>query len=158
LLAAIDERLELMPFVAEAKRERGLPVRDPEQEKRVLDGAVKTARDAAKRAGVLPIPERWVQALFRALVDAGAAVQESTLASPANRAPRAFALETELRPALERIGERIAECLAHLPGPLDPGSVEREAVAELVAPGLEPERVEAIADVIAQVSRYRAPQ
>jgi cyclohexadienyl dehydratase len=158
LLAAIDERLELMPFVAEAKRERGLPVRDPEQEQRVLDAATKAARDAAKRAGVLPIPDRWVQALFRALVDAGAAVQEATLARPAGRMPRAFALESELRPALERIGERIARYLAHLPGPLDPGAVEHATVAELDVAGLPPERVEAIAEVIAQVSRYRAPQ
>ena len=156
LLAAVDERLDLMPFVAQAKRERGLPVRDPEQEQRVLEGAVKAARDAAKRAGVLPIPDRWVEALFRAQIDAGAALQEFTLARPAGAARPAFDLEGELRPALARIGERIAECLARLPGPLDPAAVEHEATDQLDAPGLDSAARQAIADVIAQVSRYRA--
>lgn len=156
LLAALDERLDLMPFVAEAKRARGLPVRDPEQEQRVLDDALKASRDAAARAGVLPIPDRWVQALFRAQLDAAAAVQEFALARPAAAGARSFDLERELRPALARIGERIAECLAHLPGPLDPRSVEREASEQIHAPGLETTRVEAIAGVVADVSRYRA--
>jgi cyclohexadienyl dehydratase len=155
LLAAMDERLDLMPFVARAKRARGLPVRDPEQEQRVLDAAVKAAREAASRAGILPIPDRWVQALFRAQIDAAAAVQEAVLARPSADAPT-FDLEDELRPALVRIGERIAEILARLPGPLDPQAVEREASEQLDAPGLEPAKREAIADVVAQVSRYRA--
>jgi len=156
LLAAMDERLDLMPFVARAKRERGLPVRDPEQEERVLAAATKAARDAAQRAGVLPIPDRWVQALFRAQIDAGAVLQERALARPAAGASRAFDLEGELRPALARIGERIAECLARLPGPLDAGAVEREAQDQLDTPGLDSSAREALAEVIAQVSRYRA--
>ncbi len=156
LLAALDERLDLMPFVAEAKRARGLPVRDPEQEQRVLDDALKASRDAAARAGVLPIPDRWVQVLFRAQLDAAAAVQEFALARPAAAGARSFDLERELRPALARIVERIAECLARLPGPLDPRSVEREASEQIHAPGLETTRVEAIAGVVADVSRYRA--
>lgn len=156
LLAAMDERLDLMPFVARAKRERGLPVRDPEQEERVLAAATKAARDAAQRAGVLPIPDRWVQALFRAQIDAGAVLQERALARPAAGASRAFDLEGELRPALARIGERIAECLARLPGPLDAGAVEHEAQDQLDTPGLDSSAREALAEVIAQVSRYRA--
>lgn len=156
LLAALDERLELMPLVARAKRARELPVRDPEQEQRVLEAATRAARDAARRAGVLPIPDRWVQALFRAQIDAGAALQERALARPDARAGPAPDLDAELRPALARIGERIAECLARLPGPLDPGAVEREAQDELDAPGLDAATREQLADVIAQVSRYRA--
>jgi cyclohexadienyl dehydratase len=156
LLAAFDERLELMPLVARAKRARGLPVRDAEQEQRVLDAATKAARDAARRAGVLPIPDRWVQALFRAQIEAGAALQERALARPDVAGGRAHDLDAELRPALARIGERIAECLARLPGPLDPGAVEREADDELDAPGLDAATREKLADVIAQVSRYRA--
>jgi cyclohexadienyl dehydratase len=156
LLAAMDERLDLMPLVARAKRERELPVRDPEQEQRVLDAATQAARDAAGRAGVLPIPDRWVQALFRAQIDAGAALQAHALARPDPGARRAPDLDGELRPALARIGERIAEYLARLPGPLDPGAVEREAQDQLDAPGLDAAAREKLADVVAQVSRYRA--
>ncbi len=156
LLAAVDERLDLMPLVARAKRERELPVRDPEQEQRVLEAATRAARDAARRAGVVPIPDRWVHALFRAQIDAGAALQTYALARPGAGAPSAPDLDGALRPALARIGERIAECLARLPGPLDPGAVEREAQDQLDAPGLDAATREALSDVIAQVSRYRA--
>jgi cyclohexadienyl dehydratase len=156
LLAAVDERLDLMPLVAEAKRARGVPVRDPVQEERVLAAALEAARDAAQRAGAPSIPDRWVEALFRAQIDAGAAVQEFALARSAPATERSFDLEGELRPALARVGERLAECLARLPGPLDPAAVEREAVDQLDAPGLDAAAREAITDVIAQLSRYRA--
>ena len=44
LLAAADERLALMPLVAEAKRRAGLPVTNEAQEARVLDAAVRAVR------------------------------------------------------------------------------------------------------------------
>ena len=57
-LAAIRERLELMPLVAEAKRAAGLPLEAPEQEARVLEtpwlargtAAARRAAPAASRA------------------------------------------------------------------------------------------------------------
>ena len=42
LIAALGERLALMPFVAEAKRGSGRSVRDPAREERVLAAARRT--------------------------------------------------------------------------------------------------------------------
>ena len=64
-------------------------------------------------------------------------------------------LETSLRPALLRIGDRIAWLVVRLPGPLDPKDVERRVGEALDAPGLERRHRRAIADAIAQISLYR---
>ena len=60
LLAALDERLALMPLVAQVKRARGLPVEVPERETRVLDAAVAAVGEAAAaaRAGLPARPPR----------------------------------------------------------------------------------------------------
>ncbi|MEN8181554.1 MAG: transporter substrate-binding domain-containing protein [Myxococcota bacterium] len=154
LLAALDERLDLMPLVAESKRREGLPVRDPEREARVQEAAVAAAREAAREADLPPLPERRVRALFAAQIEAAVAVQQAVLAGAAASGP-ASDLETELRPALLRLGERISMLLVRLPGPMDPGQVEGRTTEALDAPGLEPRHVAAIADAIAQLSLYR---
>lgn len=155
LLAALDERLDLMPWVAEAKRSARLPARAPEQEERVLAAAAAATREAAAAAGVLALPERHVLALFRAQIEAAVAVQQSVLAEPASPRAAPANLDSELRPALLRIGERIAWLLVRLPGPLDPQDVERQTSEALDAPGLEPQHEAAIAEAIARISRYR---
>ena len=154
LFAAMDERLDLMPLVAEAKRRRDLPVRAPEREAVVLEAAVARTRAAAERAGVTPIPDRWVRRLFQNQIDASVAIQESVLAGRSGGQPT-LDLETELRPALLRLGDRIADTLVRLQGPLDPGQVEFFARQRLDAPGLEPRHVDLIADTVARISRYR---
>jgi cyclohexadienyl dehydratase len=93
----VARRLALMPFVAETKRARGLPVevpaREAEVERRLVDGA--TAAGLAER----PYLE-----LVRAQIDAAKAIQRAVLASPAAAAaPPPFDLATELRPAIDRI-------------------------------------------------------
>jgi cyclohexadienyl dehydratase len=152
LLAAMDERLELMPLVAEAKRAAELPVRAPEREEAVVENAVAAAREAAERSGVTGLPDRWVRRLFRAQIEAAVGVQEFVLSQPPG--PSAPALET-LRPALDRIGERIAAYLVRLPGPLDPVQVERQAIDAIEVEGLDASHVSLLADLVAQISRYR---
>ena len=134
--------------VVETKRKRILTTRD---------GAPKTAAAAAAaEAGTAPLPGLRVRALFRAQIEAAIAVQQAVLAAPPDPNVPSLDLETELRPALLRIGDRIAWLLVRLPGPLDPGDVDRQTSEALDAPGLERHHEAAIADAIAQLSRYRS--
>lgn len=155
LLAALDERLDLMPAVALAKRRASLPVHDPEREQRVIAAALASARQAAQDAGLTPLPDRRVRALFVAQIDAARAVQQAVLAAPPDPSAQARDLEDELRPALLRIGDRVAWLVVRLPGPLDPEDVERRVGEALDVPGLQRRHRRAIADAISQISRYR---
>jgi cyclohexadienyl dehydratase len=121
--AAIEERLALMPLVAEAKRASGAPVRAPEQEQAVLAAAIRSVREAAARAGVPAPDDAAVSAFFGALIDAAREIQEHTLAGPPAPAEAAD-LEGSLRPALARISERIAQLLVQLPPVLEEADVE----------------------------------
>ena len=112
--AAIEERLALMPFVAEAKRASGAPVRASAQEQAVQAAAVASVREAAARAGAPAPDDAAVRDFFSALIDGAREIQERTLADPPAPAPPAD-LEHSLRPALARISERIAWLLVQLP-------------------------------------------
>ena len=134
LAAAIDERLALMPLVAEAKRASGAPVRVPAQEAAVIGAAPERARP-----------------LFAALIEAAREVQEHTLAGePASGAPPD--LDAALRPALARIGERIAALALRLPADLDVESAS-EALAPIATPGLGAASRARIAAALVEVAR-----
>jgi cyclohexadienyl dehydratase len=133
LAAAVEERLALMPLVAEAKRASGTPVRVPAQEAAVIAAAPEPTRP-----------------LFAALIEAAREVQEHTLAGePAPGAPPD--LDGALRPALARIGERIAELALRLPANLDERTASK-ALAPLQIPGLSPASRERIAAALVEVA------
>ena len=140
--AALEERLALMPLVAEAKRAAGTAIRVPAQEQAVLDAARASIGEAALHAGVLPPTDGAVRDFFVASIDAAREVQETTLASPASDTPPP-PLDTVLRPALARISERIAWLLVRLPEPLDESAV-KDALAPLTQAGVAPETKERI--------------
>jgi cyclohexadienyl dehydratase len=149
LLAAIRERLELAPLVAEAKRAAGLPVEAPEQEARVLATAVSTAHETAARRGRPPLPEERVRALFRAQIEAGKVLQQQALAgAPTSEPP--FDLDTELRPALARVSERLVDRWLELPPNPDAAEVRRVTAETLASAELPPAIVDAIAAAIAE--------
>ena len=139
--AAIEERLSLMPLVAEAKRAAGTPIRVPAQEQAVLDAALASVREAAVRDAAVrdastPLPDRAVRDFFVALIDAAREVQEATLSGPAADAASA-PLEQVLRPALARISERIAWLLVRLPEALDESAV-KDALEPISQAGVTP--------------------
>ncbi len=121
----------------------------------MIAAALASARHAAEEAGETPLPDLRVSALFSAQIEAAKAVQQAVLSAPPDRSVPAQDLETRLRPALLRIGERIAWLLVRLPGPLDEKDVRRRVSEGLDAPGLERSHQRAIADAISQISRYR---
>jgi cyclohexadienyl dehydratase len=163
LLWTLRERLELMPLVAEAKRRTNSPIEVPDREERVLQAAWDATRRAATDAGRKAPPKAAVLDLFRAQIEAAKAIQHATLARPPmlGNPPD---LDRELRPALLRLGERIAglivefeatetaatqegelellvnRCLGLLG--LDPAQLRdmTAAIAALQPAGLEPEK------------------
>jgi len=147
LVAAIDERLALMPLVAGAKQRMALPVEVPTREREVLERGVAAIREAAHAGGRTAPPDETSRALFGALVLAAKDVQ---------RAPRAFEpdeadldLDEDLRPALLRIGERIAWLALRLPVGLRVAEVEVALRDGVRTPGVAPASLDALAGAIA---------
>jgi cyclohexadienyl dehydratase len=157
LLAALDERLALMPLVAQVKRARGLPIEVPERETRVLDAAVAAVGDAAAAARKARPDEAAVRALYRAQIEAAKAVQHATPAAPSSLAGAVHDLDGELRPALLRIGEKIARLVVALPRTLDCEHVRRQARDALRAPYLNDADARALADAIVGVRGATCP-
>jgi cyclohexadienyl dehydratase len=156
LLAAADERLALMPAVAEAKRREGRPVEAPDVEERVLAAAAARLRAAERRQGAARTDEAAFRDLVRAQIEAAKAVQRHVLAGPPEAGAPAFSLE-ELRPALLRIGDRIAELVAQLPSALDPAEVQRGVREEVAAPGLEDAQREALVEALLRLRPQQQP-
>lgn len=132
LVAAVDERLALMPWVAESKRRSGAAIEDREREARVLDAAFAGVARAAASRGVEAPEEQIVRAFYRAQIEAAKAIQRRTLAGPPTREATAEDLSQRLRPALLRIGDRMAALLVAL----EPGATthaDREALRRALA-------------------------
>ena len=149
LLGAMDERLSLMPMVAVAKRRAGLPLEVPEREAVVLDSAVESALSASRKAAVDPPEAIAVRELFRAQMAAAKQVQWSAIKdSDFERPAEVPNLQSELRPALLRLGDHIAQLLIELPGQLDRAAVRELATHELRTPHLNDASRLMLADAI----------
>jgi cyclohexadienyl dehydratase len=159
LLAAVDERLALMPYVADAKRRAGRALLDAAQEQRVREAAVRTTSEAARRAGVASPPEDSVRALFATLIDLATRVQERSLAAggPGVAGPHeAPDLDTELRPAIARVSERIAFLLVRWDGS-ETDAVLRDATRDALRAGfVQPDDADALAAALARYARSSA--
>jgi len=137
LLAALDERLSVMPRVGFVKRSTGIPLEVPEREEIVLDAAWQGVLAAAKRRELPPPAEATVRRFFRAQLEAAKQVQRDAVADRSYEpAPPQPDLDADLRPALLRIGERIAALLLALPPGLDATAVRSEAGELLREPRL----------------------
>lgn len=158
LVAALDERLALMPWVVAAKRRDVRPISDRAREKRVLDAATASVSAAARRAGVEPPAEEAVLAFFRAQIDAAVQIQLTAARSPEGLDEAgAPDLESELRPALLRIGERIAALLLALPDDLDAASARAAVQDGLRSPWLsEASRASLVEALVAVATAPRA--
>ncbi len=150
LVAALDERLALMPLVAAAKREQGYPLAVPEREAAVIETALAGVVAAAERSGrTAPKPTR-VRSLFRAQIEAAKQIQVAAVRDD-EREPEGPLPDVErvLRPALDRIGAKIAALLVALPEGRDAELVRAAARAGLRAPYLDERRREALVEALA---------
>ncbi len=114
LVAATEERLSLMAWVAESKRASGRAVEDAAREEKVLAAALRGVARAAEAHGVPAPDDEVVRRFYRAQIDAAKAIQHATLAAPPSRSATAGDLADPLRPALLRIGDRMASLLVTL--------------------------------------------
>ena len=141
LIAALAERLALMPAVAEAKRASGAPVFVPEREAALLAAAVASAQEAAKREQRAAPDKLALERFFTALFEASRAVQTAVLAGTppaASDSTSAYDLDAQLRPALTRLTERIAALLPLLPIRLAEDALREEVAARTPQlPGLD---------------------
>jgi cyclohexadienyl dehydratase len=159
LLAAIDERLSLMPQVAVAKREAGMALAAPRREARVLDAALEAVEKAAAEVSAPPVDEALVRALFRAQIDAAKQVQSAALKDPDFERPEHPPdIDGKLRPALIRIGEKIARMIVALPPGLEADAVRAATLDQLRAPLVNEHSKRAIADALIALSRGAAAQ
>ncbi len=157
LLAAVDERLSLMELVAETKRARGLPIEVPEREARVLDATVVAVAAAAAASGVAPPEPEAVRAFARAQIEAAKAVQRTVRVAPGLFAGAIWDLDRDLRPALLRIGEKIARLVVMLPAELGCDATRSAAVDAVRTARVDPADVAAIASALAGLRGGRCP-
>ncbi|MGE0484715.1 MAG: transporter substrate-binding domain-containing protein [Gammaproteobacteria bacterium] len=144
LVAAIDERLGLMPLVAAAKRRDGLEVEDRARETAVIDAAWRAVRATTGESGARP-DEAAVRHFYAVQIEAAKFVQARELAR-ADTTTGAPDLQQALRPALLRIGQRMAALVvavhragvppdleSHLADDLRPWGLPAELLTRLAA-------------------------
>jgi chorismate mutase-like protein len=100
LVDLLARRLALMPHVAAWKHAHQRPIEDLARERAVLERAARVAR----QAGLDPA---WLRRVFAVQIELAKAVQRR---APAPETP--LELETEVRPLLLRLGDRIVTSLA----------------------------------------------
>lgn len=153
LLAALDERLSLMPVVAVVKRRSGVPLEVPARESQVLDAATEAVLADASRLGVPAPSDAAVRRFFGAQLAAAKQVQRDAVRDPAVELPDPLPdLDGALRPALLRIGERIARLALALPHDIDRETVRAAADDALRTPQLSEDSRRALADAVCDLS------
>jgi hypothetical protein len=136
-----------------------MPLSIPRREAAVLDAAVAAVADAAAEVAATAADEALVRAFFRAQIEASKQVQSAALKDPDFERPEDTPdVDEVLRPALLRIGEKIARLIVALPPGLGAGEVRAAARDQLRTPHLtEPSKL-AIADALSALSREAAAQ
>jgi cyclohexadienyl dehydratase len=152
LMAAIDERLSLMPLVGTVKRETGIPLEVPEREQVVLDAATEAVLEAAARADATPPDAEAVLRFFRAQLEAAKQVQWKAVQDVRNKPEPPYPdLDRMLRPSLLVIGERIARLIVMLPPDTSESRIRAVANQELRTSYLGGASKRALADAVARL-------
>jgi cyclohexadienyl dehydratase len=152
LLAAIDERLSLMPWVAETKRRAGTAVQDAAREDRVLEAGERAVRKAAETAGMQAPKPADVRAFYRVQIEAAKAIQHRTLQGAVARPAEPSDLQLILRPALIRIGDRMAQLIVALHQQPPATDLKSEVALALRRQGLDTDRLAEIRRTIAALA------
>jgi cyclohexadienyl dehydratase len=129
LVAAMDLRLQLMPFIAAVKRRAGLQIDDPAQEARVL----AHVREAAAVAG---LNVDAVAAVFQVQIDAAKAVERA----PRSADPVPAVSLTDVRAAVASVSDQIiaelGRCRHWLSDPASRAQLETTVRSGLTTPGV----------------------
>jgi cyclohexadienyl dehydratase len=147
LVSRIDLRLQMMPWVAAAKRRDNLPVRDERQEAAVL-------QHVRERAQQLQLQPETVAALFQVLIDVARAVQQDATAA----ATLLDGIElADLRSAVAAISEQLLaelqRCAASLGAPQAQPLLAAALQRDLKIPGLPADGALRLSSTLAAVRR-----
>lgn len=157
LIAAIDERLSLMPTIALVKRASGVPLEVPEREDVVIEAAATGVLEAAGKLDIMPPSYLLIRRFFRAQLAAAKQIQRDAVADPElSLEGEPVDLDEDLRPALLHIGNRIARLIVRLP-PLDAVSVFAASRDGLRAAYLARSSIREIAEAIVVISPDAEP-
>jgi chorismate mutase len=137
LVDLLARRLALMPMVAAWKRQQGRPLVDRDREARVLEHAAAAAVAAELEPG--PVVE-----LFAVQIALAKAIQERT-----EEAAATLDVESQIRPALLRLGERIIDALGAAV-PLASDALDTGRLAPLV-PFLSAAEIDRLRDALLAV-------
>lgn len=150
LVAALDERLSLMPWVGVAKRRAGLPLVVPAREAAVLEETTAAVLAAAKARDLVPPPALLVNRFFQVQLDAARQVQLDASRDDGWKPPEKLPdLDGQLRPAISRIGARQARLLLALPQGTSSDQLAQALEDGLRSPWLKPSSRHAIVDALA---------
>jgi cyclohexadienyl dehydratase len=161
LLASLNERLSLMPSVAEAKRILDKPIEDTPREERVLRAATRDVEVAAATAGLASPDPSAVQKLFRAQIEAAKWIQAQAIrqapspGSDIDAAAREQArseLEDEIRPALLYLGHRIAMLVVTSASEASPPLSYEQVTLALEDQGLPEAHLRALYEALLEVT------
>lgn len=120
LFSSLDERLTLMPAVADAKHALGVATENLQREDLVLDAASRGVLESAENAGIGAPDKTLIRQLFRTQIEAAKWIQDrrrDDLRSPIDESKIATdkaartELEEVIRPALIYLGDRISMLL-----------------------------------------------
>jgi cyclohexadienyl dehydratase len=150
VFALIDARLDLMPEVAAWKIAHGMPISDPARERQVVDRTVSVAREL----GIEPDAAR---AFFELQIALARQVQERSPSKQDTRPARD--LNSELRPELDRIGERLMRSLYLALPEFGDSFVQRYAsfADRIDAPGIRREDRQALVLALAKLRASSVP-
>jgi cyclohexadienyl dehydratase len=152
LLASVDERLSLMPLVAASKAASGSLLTDSARETQVLDRAVaRCIAEAHTLKTHAPAPAA-IRAFFEAQIAAAKTLQQQMPTDAGPQPGASLDLVRDLRPALDRIGDRQAFLLNQLPRDLEAARVQKGTREALAFLGLPIGSIDAIADGIVAVA------
>ena len=175
LVASLDERLSLMPAVADAKRTLGLPIEDRPREQVVIEAGWRNLAEKARQRGQAPPERASVEALFRAQIEAAKWIQRkravravasaraatgeaSGEASASDRARAEAMLRETLRPALIRLGNQIAMRLLSAIEAQSPPPTEAELAIALSRHGLPKSHRADLAAALAEFLEQPSPR
>ena len=125
----------------------------PEREAEVLRKVIQKVDEDAQRRGHRPPSQTALEHFFRVQMELAKTVQRATLERLASGSTAGeLDLQGDLRPALDRIGSRMARLLTRLPSKLDLPTVERQAAEVLAFSDLDADQINAIAKSIVEVA------
>jgi cyclohexadienyl dehydratase len=133
----IAQRLELMPHVGRWKKAHDMPILDAAREQQVLDSTVAQAHR-------LGIDEDGARNLFALQIELAREIQTRVVAKPSGDS-RLRDLNSDLRPALDRIGKQLLTSIYLALPYLQSDAVKREGTpARLTAAGINHAQAESL--------------